>query len=76
MFTALIVTAVLHCKPYRPPHPPPPVVHVRCEGSDQVRRDDFGNELSRWSFAPQCRPAPVRLTTDPRPIRFGLSSRG
>lgn len=54
MFTALIVTAMLGCKPYRPPPPPPPVTVVRCEGADSVRRDAYGVEVDRWSKAPQC----------------------
>jgi hypothetical protein len=134
MFTALIVTAVLSCKPYHPM--PPPETTLACEGADQVRRrtsdgaelgrwrmaatctravcegadfvrrDLYGAQLERWSFAPQCMvtrcegidfvrrdsrgvelerwtnasvcpaPQPVRLTQDPKPVRFGLSSRG
>lgn len=108
MFTTLMVTALLTCKPYHPPMPPPPPQTVSCEGADQVRRDLEGVELSRVRFAASCmsvrcegfdfvsrdsrglelsrepatlrcmppRPRPVRLTSDPLPVRFGLSSRG
>jgi hypothetical protein len=134
MVTALIVTAVLSCKPYHPM--PPPQTTLACEGADQVRRrtsdgaevgrwhnaatctraacegadfvrrDFRGAQLERWAFAPQCMvtrcegsdfvrrdlaggeverwsnaavcpaPRPVRLTSDPKPVRFGLTSRG
>ena len=109
MFTALMVTAVLSCKPYHPvPPPPPPVTTLACEGTDQVRRRvSDGLEVDRWSFAPSCMRTscesadfvrrdsrgielerwssapicpqpqrPVRLTSDPKPLRFGLTSRG
>jgi hypothetical protein len=107
MFTALIVTAVLSCKPYHPVPPPPPATTLACEGPDQVRRrSSDGVEIDRWSMAPRCthtacegtdfvrrdswgaeverwtnasvcpRPQPVRLTVDPKPVRFGLTSRG
>ena len=134
MFTALIVTAVLSCKPYHPVPPPatvlacegadqvrrrlsdgaevgrwrlaPTCTRTVCEGADFVRRDVYGGEVERWSLAPQCMtvrcegsdqvrrdsrgweiarwsnasvcpaPQPVRLTQDPQPVRFGLTSRG
>ncbi len=135
MVTALIVTAVLSCKPYHP-MPPPPETTLACEGSDQVRRRAFdgaelgrwrnapsctraacegadfvrrdvqGAQVERWSFAPQCMVTrcegadfvrrdsrgvelerwsgapgcpvqrPLRLSADPKPVRFGLTSRG
>lgn len=106
MFTALIVTATLSCKPYYPPMPPPAST-LSCEGADQVRRRTFdGVELGRWQMAPTCTraacegadfvrrdfngtqvgrwsnaavcpvPQPVRLTVDPKPVRFGLTSQG
>ena len=107
MVTALIVTAVLSCKPYHPPVPPPETTlacegadQVRrrtadgaeigrwhnastctravCEGADFVRRDVAGLQLERWSNASVCpapRPQPVRLTSDPKPLQFGLTSR-
>lgn len=106
--TALMVTAVLSCKPYHPvpPPPPPPETTLACEGADQVRRRTIdGTEVDRWSFAPQCMrtacegfdfvrrdsrgaelerwpqaprcaPPRVKLTRDPAPLRFGLTSRG
>lgn len=134
MLTALMVTAVLSCKPYYPRPPPPETTlacegadqvrrrsvdgaelerwrlapsctHLACEGADQVRRDVNGVQVERWSFAPQCMrtacegfdfvrrdsrgvvlerwssapactPRPVKLTREPAPPRFGLTSRG
>jgi hypothetical protein len=49
---------------------------VRCEGADWVRRDSRGYEIARWVNASYCPVQPVRLTQDPKPVRFGLSARG
>ena len=47
MFTSLAAVVILSCKPsYHPPMPPPPVT-MACEGSDQVRRNHDGLEVSR-----------------------------
>ena len=35
-----------------------------------------GAVLERWPNAAACPAPPVRLTQDPKPVRFGLSSRG
>jgi len=53
----------------------PQCMVTRCEGSDFVRRDVSGALLERWTNAPVCpAPQPVRLTSDPKPVRFGLSA--
>lgn len=55
MLTALMVAMVVTCKPYHPvPPPQPPQVtttQVRCEGTDQVRRNMFGEEIGRVLMA-------------------------
>ncbi|MDP2274082.1 MAG: hypothetical protein Q8N23_36010 [Archangium sp.] len=45
MFTTLAAALILSCKPYQ--HPERPPVKVTCEGSDQVRRNHDGIEISR-----------------------------
>ena len=45
MLTALLVSMVVTCAKAQP-HPLP-VESVRCEGADRVRRDVFGQEVSR-----------------------------
>lgn len=50
MLTTIAATFALACMPYRPPPPLPPVT-VTCEGTDQVRRNHDGIEVSRVSNA-------------------------
>lgn len=51
MLTALMVAMVVTCKPYQPMPPAPQQVTARCEGADQVRRNVFGEEVGRVSWA-------------------------
>ena len=46
MLATIATALILSCKPYHPAPPPPPVT-VTCEGSDQVRRNHDGLEVSR-----------------------------
>jgi hypothetical protein len=46
MLATIATVLILSCKPYHPA-PPPPRVTVTCEGSDQVRRNHDGLEISR-----------------------------
>jgi hypothetical protein len=79
MFTSLAAAVILSCKPYyHPPMPPPPTT-TACEGSDQVRRNHDGLEVSRavnactiarcegWDF--------VTRSSDGRPVSRVSSAR-
>lgn len=46
MFTTLAAAVILSCKPYNHPPISPPVT-TACEGSDRVRRNHDGSEVSR-----------------------------